>query len=111
MSSPHKSISVASPDGKQGIFQKIGTALAAIGLLILLAASGLDGVRGIPWLYVALAALLGAPVAIAIGIYRGRPAGINNDGVWHGGLTARGLFGWAVGVFLTGFYVLLYGSV
>ena len=40
--------------------------------------------------------------------YWGHPAGIKNNGVFHEGLTARGLGGWSLGIVLTAFYITLY---
>ena len=40
--------------------------------------------------------------------YRHGSAGIKNDGVFFGGLTARGLAGWIAGLAMTALYVMLY---
>lgn len=40
--------------------------------------------------------------------YLTRPEGIKNNGAWLRSLTARGIWGWLVGVVITGFYVCLY---
>lgn len=40
--------------------------------------------------------------------YGKTPPGINNNGVWFNALTGRGLWGWVLGLVLTGFYVALY---
>ena len=37
-----------------------------------------------------------------------QPAGVNNNGVWFSGATARGMLGWILGIVFTGFYILLY---
>src|SRR5690606_39783565 len=34
--------------------------------------------------------------------------GIKNDGVWLRSLTSRGLLAWALGIGITGFYIILY---
>lgn len=108
MSLETQSMSIASPDSDGGIIQKLGIALGGAGLLILLVALSNLGIDGTTWLAASLSLLLIAPVIVAIGSYKGKTAGIKNDGVWTSSLTARGAIGWIVGVFLTGFYVLLY---
>jgi len=108
MSETVKSMSLASPDENTGGFQKFGMALAAIGLLILAGAFSNAGSGNGLWLGASLASLFAAPIFISIGLYRGKTAGTKNDGVWQSSLTAKGALGWMVGVFLTGFYVLLY---
>lgn len=42
------------------------------------------------------------------GLYGNTAAGIQNHGVWHNALTNRGLWGWALGLCLTAFYVYIY---
>ncbi len=101
-------MSLAHPAENGSLFHKVGMAVGAIGLLILLVAFVGVGIDGGLWLGAALLALLLAPTLVAVGLYRGKTAGIKNDGVWNSGLTARGAVGWMLAVFLTGFYVLLY---
>lgn len=40
--------------------------------------------------------------------YLMRPEGIHNNGVWFRSLSARGVWGWLLGVLITGFYICLY---
>ncbi|NJN34621.1 MAG: 4Fe-4S binding protein [Saprospiraceae bacterium] len=40
--------------------------------------------------------------------YATKPEGIKNNGVWFKSLASRGIFGWMLGILLTGFYVILY---
>ena len=47
-------------------------------------------------------------VAYTIRSYSGKPEGIKNNGMWHNSLSNRGVWGWVVGIILTGFYCLLY---
>src|SRR5680860_1294902 len=41
-------------------------------------------------------------------LYKNKPAGIKNNGVWFDSLVNRGLWAWILGIVLTGFYVILY---
>jgi polyferredoxin len=42
------------------------------------------------------------------GLYAHHTAGIKNNGVWTSNLTGRGIIGWALGLFLSYFYIVLY---
>lgn len=44
----------------------------------------------------------------AYAIYGNTTAGIKNNEVWSSSLTGRGVVGWAMGIFLTYFYIVLY---
>lgn len=89
--------------------QKISAGLGICGLLILLLAT--FNIEFSPlWLWLTVSLL-----SMAIGIiwytkatYNGHHAGIKNNGVFFRSLSARGLIGYSVGVFLTGFYIILY---
>src|SRR5690606_19772415 len=41
-------------------------------------------------------------------IYKNKPEGIKNDGVWFKSISARGLWAWSIGIILTLFYIVLY---
>lgn len=104
------SLSIATPNpilttGRQ----KMALALAGIGVLMLLLvwASG-NAFVPVP---VFLTALVLCTVGTWLFIreeYRTRPEGIKNNGVWFRSLTARGVWGWLVGILFTGFYICLY---
>ena len=59
-----------------------------------------------------VALILGAPSIGAFALFAARslprPAGIDNDDIYHNSWTARGAAGFALGVLLTGFYVMIY---
>ena len=40
--------------------------------------------------------------------YQTKMAGIKNDGVWFSSMASRGALGWIAGIFITGFYIILY---
>lgn len=41
-------------------------------------------------------------------LYGSSLAGIKNDGVWFNALTSKGIWGWILGLVLTGFYIAIY---
>jgi len=41
-------------------------------------------------------------------LYGSPLAGIKNDGVWFNALTSKGIWGWILGLVLTGFYIAIY---
>ena len=47
-------------------------------------------------------------VGFSYSLYFTSIAGIRNNGVWFSSLVSRGIWGWLLGLVLTGFYVLLY---
>ena len=107
---PEKSMSIANPtppfvDGGQ----KLAAAIASLGLLtLLLAMIGVELVQSSYYLYGALLAIGIGTIIYAHRTYSSKSAGIKNDGAWFSSLTNRGLWAWVAGVFITGFYVLLY---
>ncbi|MBA3829343.1 MAG: 4Fe-4S binding protein [Taibaiella sp.] len=108
MSASDLSIAQPHPQGADAI-QKIGLSLAALGLLVLLVAmAGVTFEQRTLFLSIALGGILVGTVVYASRKYMTQPAGIKNNGVMHKQLTNRGVFGWMIGIFLTGFYVLLY---
>lgn len=107
MKSDFPNLSLSKYNGLLSMTQRIGLAIASIGILILVLAM-LGTLHSTLWLIVGISFLTIAPILVGFGLYLGKPTGIKNDGVWHVGLTARGAIGWMLGVFLTAFYVLLY---
>ena len=84
------------------------TVLGWIGLiLLLLPLSNLSSPE--TWiLWASLATLSIGVVGYAYFQYRGELPGIKNNGVFTNSLSARGVWGWSVGVLLTAFYITLY---
>lgn len=60
------------------------------------------------WLSATLILLFTSIVLYSYEAYKGQPAGIKNNGVWHQSLTNAGLWGWLAGIGITFFYVVLY---
>jgi Pyruvate/2-oxoacid:ferredoxin oxidoreductase delta subunit len=92
-----------------GLRGKIGLALGAVGLgVLLLRWSGLGiGNKGLD-----LSLLLGGigigTILFSWDLYRRNSGEINNNGVWFNSLTSRGAWAWISGIVFTGFYVQLY---
>ena len=89
--------------------KKLGLAGIALGFLFLiinLTAVGRDVPALIFWLSVGLP-VIGSLIYIFAQNKETLP-GIKNDGITFNSLTSRGMWGWILGVALTGFYVALY---
>ena len=89
--------------------QKIGSALAILGLFVLtLAFFKIDFNQRALWLYGSLIAILLGIVIYAQATYSHTTPGIKNDGVFFKSISNRGLWAWMIGILLTSFYVVLY---
>ena len=106
-----ESLSIANPNPiHTSTLQKIALAALSISLLIFFTIWAGGKVIGTPSVLLALALGLAA-VGTFIFVreeYANKPEGIKNNGVFFKSLTYRGIFGWMLGVLLTGFYVVLY---
>ncbi len=76
--------------------------------ILLLAAFGIDFPNKGFWLAASLGGILTGVVGFTWAAYAGEPAGIKNHGVWFKSISGRGLWAWALGIVLTGFYIVLY---
>jgi ferredoxin-type protein NapH len=105
------SLSLANPQPiHTSVTQKIALATISISVLILLAVWAGSGVMGNPTLVLGFALGL-ATIGTLLYVreeYATKPEGIKNNGVWFKSLANRGIWGWMLGVLLTGFYVALY---
>ena len=89
--------------------QKLAVFLGLSGLLVLLLASfGWNFPNRAPWLAASLGIVLLAVSWFSWAAYKGHPKGIRNDGVWFKSISSRGLWAWALGIAITGFYIVLY---
>jgi len=68
----------------------------------------LAGWRGWLPLLLGLGLLATATAVYYRASYRGRHPGIQHDGLFFSSVTGRGIIGWALGILLTAFYVVLY---
>lgn len=104
------SLSLSNPHpARITAIQKTALALTAAGLLLLLlAAVGIGAANSGLFLAISLLLTGGGIVIYAREQYAGQPEGIRNNANWFSSITNRGASAWVLGVFLTGFYILLY---
>ncbi len=89
--------------------QKGASILGMAGFFIMLIALFNVGFTNkVIWLASSLSAILAGIIWFSHASYAGKSEGIKNDGVWFKSLSSRGFWGWFLGLFITGFYVVLY---
>ena len=89
--------------------QKMAVALGVIGLFILfLAFVNTNFPNKTLFLSLSLGLIVIGVVLFSNAAYLQKSKGIKNDGVWFKSMSSRGILGWATGVLLTGFYIVLY---
>ncbi|MFT6214464.1 MAG: polyferredoxin [Roseivirga sp.] len=89
--------------------QKIASVLGLLGLFILLLAlTNVNFPNKTLFLSLSLGLIAAGTIVFANDAYRGKTAGIKNDGVWFKSLVNRGLPAWVLGIGLTLFYIVLY---
>ena len=89
--------------------QKLAVGLGLLGLFILfLALANVDFPNKTVFLSVALGLIALGTILFANDLYLDKHAGIKNDGVFFKSMSSRGILGWATGILLTLFYVVLY---
>lgn len=104
------SMSLAKPDAL-GISnkQKAALSIGIIGLIVLtLALLNSNFPNEALFLTLALGSIFLGIILYSIEAYLNKLEGIKNDGVWFKSISSRGFWGWAVGVILTTFYIILY---
>lgn len=104
------SLSLARPDAP-GITnkQKGALALGLAGLMILvLALFNADFPNKVLFLTLSIGLMFTGVVFYSRAAYRSKSEGIKNDGVWFRSISSRGVWGWATGIVLTTFYIVLY---
>lgn len=110
MSSFQRDMALAGqPPKSLNIQQKLSTVLGLGGLMVLLLAMfNVNFPNKTLWLTLSLLTITLGTVWFAMASYRGKHPGIKNDGIYFKSITARGLWGWILGIALTGFYIVLY---
>ncbi|MGB5316368.1 MAG: 4Fe-4S dicluster domain-containing protein [Robiginitalea sp.] len=76
--------------------------------ILLLATFGFDFPNQGFWLTASLTGILLGVIGFSWATYTGEPMGIKNHGVQFKSISGRGLWAWALGIVLTGFYIVLY---
>lgn len=104
------SLSITGPSKSSlNAWEKVGLSLAAIATLIFISFAFVGVIFSGFWDLVVILGLYAlATASYTYGSYAGKASGIKNDHNYFRSMTARGALGWTLGVFLTGFYVLLY---
>jgi len=108
--SKNQSIALSNPH-KVGLdtIQKIGLGIGLVGVAILLLAwFGVNFQNKTLFLTLSLSTITVGTILYGYQTYMTKPAGIKNNHVWFNTLSNKGVLGWALGVLLTVFYVLLY---
>jgi polyferredoxin len=110
MSTVQRNMSLTGEPPKSiNTLQKIATFIGVFGLgILLLAGFNIDFPNKAVWLAVSLTSIALGIVLFAKGAYGSKQEGIKNDGVWFKSISGRGYLGWATGILLTGFYIVLY---
>lgn len=105
--SPHNMSLTGEPPKKLSFIQKVASGLGWTGIFFLFLS-----ILNVPlpdyFLWLSLGLIAAGVVIFAHAEYRGKPAGIKNDGVWFKSMTSRGVFAWGAGILLTLFYIILY---
>ncbi|WP_339662828.1 4Fe-4S dicluster domain-containing protein [Croceibacter atlanticus] len=103
------SLTGGQPPKALNTIQKISTAVGVVGLgILLLALLNVNFPNKTIALSLSLLMMLAGIVAFSYGAYSNKHEGIKNDGVMFKSITSRGLWGWILGIVMTGFYVVLY---
>ncbi|MEM7517677.1 MAG: hypothetical protein AAF368_12245, partial [Planctomycetota bacterium] len=90
-------------------FEKVTIAGIALGFLALVLALGAPSWNGSWSAFAASLGLISLSTAgYFVAHFKAKTAGIQHDGTFFRGSQNRGLIGWGLGVFITGFYVVLY---
>ena len=104
------SMSLASPDAFHiSTKQKFALGIGLVGLLILtLALFNVKLPNTALFLTLALGLITVGVIIYSKEAYLTKLEGIKNDGVWYKSISSRGFWGWALGIILTSFYIVLY---
>lgn len=89
--------------------QKLATTLGMVGFSILvLAFFNVQFPNKSVWLSLSLLAILLGIFWFSLAAYGNSTKGIKNDGTWFKSISAKGVWGWLLGIGLTVFYIVLY---
>ncbi len=104
------SMSLASPDAFNiSTKQKFALGIGLVGLFILaLALFNVNLPNTALFLTLAIGMITVGTIIYSRAAYLSKLEGIKNDGAWFKSLVSRGFWGWALGIILTSFYIILY---
>ncbi len=89
--------------------QRLAVVIGMAGLFIVLLATLNAGFNNKAlWLTIAVSAIFAGVCWFTYEAYANKTKGIKNDGVWFKSISSRGIWGWLLGIALTGFYIILY---
>ena len=104
----HASLQLTTPGSRYSARQRTGLALIGVGVLALLVMLVGDGsLNPALTMGVAMVGFLVGSGLLFADLLQQAP-GVNNNGVWFSGATARGMAGWIMAIVFTGFYIILY---
>jgi polyferredoxin len=103
------SISISTPahQADLNVKMKIGLSLIVVAAVALLF-GWVSNTNTTPLLITFLISITCGSLLYTYGLYNGKPAGIQNNGVMFKSISSRGLWAWVIGIALTSLYVLLY---
>lgn len=107
----YKSISLSAHHHSEtlSLSQKFALSLVALGLLTqLIFWLTYSSDQALLWLWSSITAIVIGSLWYSYELYRYTLPGIKNNQIWFASLTSRGTWAWMLGIFLTGFYILLY---
>ncbi|WP_340077398.1 4Fe-4S binding protein [Leptobacterium sp. I13] len=110
MNNIDKSLSItATSNDKADFIQKIALLIGLSGVFILtLALFNVHFPNKALWFTLSIGFIVIGAIVYANRLYLSHPEGIKNNGVWFKSISNAGLWGWVLGIILTGFYVILY---
>lgn len=110
MNTLDKSMALAGePPKALSTAQRLAVLVGMAGLFIVLLAAFNPGFQNKAlWITIALSAIFVGVIWFTREAYVHRSKGIKNNGVWFKSISSRGLWGWLLGITLTGFYIVLY---
>ncbi len=87
--------------------QRVASGVGLLGLLLLILAT-VNTISQDNLIWISLLLITVGTLLFAWSEYKNKQPGIKNNGVWFSSLTNRGLWGWALGILITFFYICLY---
>lgn len=91
------------------VVKKIGLTLVSLGFLLLfVSASGIAKEQPTLFSILIFGSIMLGMLVYALPQLKEGPAGIKNNNIFFNPMTSRGTLAWVLGIFITGFYIVLY---